>query len=79
VITDMSRVYRDVLGPTTVACVRQAVEEIMASNPVCVPKTLFELMTLWNRLSGGMIGLLCFVLAVVISPFKLHDRRHYPL
>jgi branched-chain amino acid transport system substrate-binding protein len=33
VITDMSGVYRDVSGPTTVACVRQAVEEFMVSNP----------------------------------------------
>jgi branched-chain amino acid transport system substrate-binding protein len=33
VITDMSGVYRDVSGPTTVACVQQAVEEFKASNP----------------------------------------------
>jgi branched-chain amino acid transport system substrate-binding protein len=33
VITDMSGVYRDVSGPTTVACVQQAVGEFKASNP----------------------------------------------
>lgn len=33
VITDMSGVYQDVSGPTTVACVRQAVEEFTAANP----------------------------------------------
>lgn len=33
VITDMSGVYRDVSGPTTVACVQQAVDEFKASNP----------------------------------------------
>lgn len=32
VITDMSGVYRDVSGPTTVACVQQAVGEFKASN-----------------------------------------------
>jgi branched-chain amino acid transport system substrate-binding protein len=32
VITDMSGIYRDVSGPTTVACARQAAEEFMASN-----------------------------------------------
>jgi branched-chain amino acid transport system substrate-binding protein len=33
VLTDMSGVYRDVEGPTTVACVKQAVEEFTAGNP----------------------------------------------
>ncbi|GGF04162.1 ABC transporter permease [Aliidongia dinghuensis] len=33
VITDMSGVYRDVSGPTTVACAQQAVAEFMAENP----------------------------------------------
>ncbi|OWJ75711.1 MULTISPECIES: ABC transporter substrate-binding protein [Haematobacter] len=33
VITDMSGVYQDVSGPTTVACARQAVEEFTAANP----------------------------------------------
>ncbi len=33
VITDMSGVYRDVSGPTTVACAQQAVDEFMAGNP----------------------------------------------
>ena len=33
VITDMSGIYRDVSGPTTVACARQAVEEFTAANP----------------------------------------------
>jgi branched-chain amino acid transport system substrate-binding protein len=33
VITDMSGVYRDVSGPTTVACAQQAVDEFMAKNP----------------------------------------------
>ncbi|UZE51056.1 ABC transporter substrate-binding protein [Rhodopseudomonas sp. P2A-2r] len=33
VITDMSGVYRDVSGPTTVACVEQAIAEFKASNP----------------------------------------------
>lgn len=33
VITDMSGVYRDVEGPTTVACVKQAVEEFTMANP----------------------------------------------
>jgi hypothetical protein len=38
---------------------------------LCVPKTLSVLMELWNHLSGGMIGLFCFVLAAVLaSPFK---------
>jgi branched-chain amino acid transport system substrate-binding protein len=32
-ITDMSGVYRDVEGPTGVACVKQAVEEFVAENP----------------------------------------------
>ena len=32
-ITDMSGVYRDVEGPTSVACTRQAVEEFVALNP----------------------------------------------
>ena len=34
VITDMSGVYRDVSGPTTVACAQQAVAEFMAANPL---------------------------------------------
>jgi branched-chain amino acid transport system substrate-binding protein len=33
VITDMSGVYRDVSGPTTVACATQAANEFMAQNP----------------------------------------------
>lgn len=33
VITDMSGVYQDVSGPTSVACVRQAVAEFTAENP----------------------------------------------
>lgn len=33
VITDMSGVYRDVSGPTTVACVEQAIAEFKNSNP----------------------------------------------
>jgi len=33
VITDMSGVYRDVSGPTTVASAQQAVDEFMAQNP----------------------------------------------
>jgi branched-chain amino acid transport system substrate-binding protein len=33
VITDMSGVYRDVSGPTTVACATQAAKEFMAQNP----------------------------------------------
>jgi len=33
VITDMSGIYRDVSGPTTVACARQAADEFMAANP----------------------------------------------
>jgi branched-chain amino acid transport system substrate-binding protein len=33
VITDMSGIYRDVSGPTTVACAQQAAEEFMAANP----------------------------------------------
>lgn len=33
VITDMSGVYRDVSGPTTVACAQQAVDEFTAQNP----------------------------------------------
>jgi branched-chain amino acid transport system substrate-binding protein len=33
VITDMSGVYRDVSGPTTVACAQQAVDEFMTKNP----------------------------------------------
>jgi branched-chain amino acid transport system substrate-binding protein len=33
VITDMSGVYRDVSGPTTVACAQQAVDEFTAKNP----------------------------------------------
>jgi branched-chain amino acid transport system substrate-binding protein len=32
-ITDMSGVYRDVEGPTSVACLKQAVEEFTAQNP----------------------------------------------
>lgn len=32
-ITDMSGVYRDVEGPTSVACLGQAVEEFTAANP----------------------------------------------
>jgi branched-chain amino acid transport system substrate-binding protein len=33
VITDMSGIYRDVQGPTSVTCVQQAVEEFMSANP----------------------------------------------
>jgi len=33
VLTDLSGNYRDVTGPTSVACVRQAVEEFTARNP----------------------------------------------
>ncbi len=33
VITDMSGVYRDVSGPTTVACAQQAADDFMARNP----------------------------------------------
>ncbi|MBC9984620.1 ABC transporter substrate-binding protein, partial [Bradyrhizobium campsiandrae] len=33
VITDMSGIYRDVSGPTTVACAQQAAAEFMESNP----------------------------------------------
>ncbi len=33
VLTDLSGPYRDVTGPTSVACVRQAVEEYTAANP----------------------------------------------
>ena len=33
VITDMSGIYRDLSGPTSVACTRQAVEEFTAQNP----------------------------------------------
>ena len=33
VITDMSGIYRDLSGPTSVACTRQAVEEFTAANP----------------------------------------------
>lgn len=33
VITDMSGVYRDVSGPTTVACVEQAIAEFKSANP----------------------------------------------
>lgn len=33
VITDMSGVYRDLSGPTSVACTRQAVEEFTGANP----------------------------------------------
>ena len=33
VLTDLSGPYRDVTGPTSVACVRQAVEEYAAANP----------------------------------------------
>ncbi|GJD53315.1 hypothetical protein OPKNFCMD_6090 [Methylobacterium crusticola] len=33
VITDMSGVYRDVSGPTTVACAQAAADEFMAQNP----------------------------------------------
>ena len=33
VITDMSGIYRDVSGPTTVACVQQAVDEFRSQNP----------------------------------------------
>src|SRR3712207_1646034 len=33
VLTDLNGPYRDVTGPTSVACVRQAVEEFTAANP----------------------------------------------
>ena len=33
VITDLSGLYRDVGGPTSVACARQAVDEFTAANP----------------------------------------------
>jgi branched-chain amino acid transport system substrate-binding protein len=33
VITDMSGIYRDVSGPTTVACAQLAADEFMAENP----------------------------------------------
>ena len=33
VITDMSGIYRDVSGPTTVACAQQAAAEFMQANP----------------------------------------------
>src|SRR5262249_23917321 len=33
VITDMSGIYRDVSGPTTVACAQQAATEFMQANP----------------------------------------------
>ena len=33
VLTDLAGPYRDVTGPTSVACVRQAVEEFAAQNP----------------------------------------------
>jgi nitrate/nitrite-specific signal transduction histidine kinase len=33
VLTDLSGPYRDVTGPTSVACTRQAVEEFAAQNP----------------------------------------------
>ncbi|WP_149535884.1 ABC transporter substrate-binding protein [Siccirubricoccus phaeus] len=33
VLTDLSGPYRDVTGPTSIACVRQAVEEFTAQNP----------------------------------------------
>src|SRR5258705_5095689 len=33
VITDMSGIYRDVSGPTTVACAQLAVDEFTATNP----------------------------------------------
>jgi branched-chain amino acid transport system substrate-binding protein len=33
VITDMSGIYRDVSGPTTVACAQQAIDEFMVKNP----------------------------------------------
>lgn len=33
VITDMSGIYRDLSGPTSVACTRQAVEEFTGANP----------------------------------------------
>ena len=33
VLTDLAGPYRDVTGPTSVACVRQAVEEFTAQNP----------------------------------------------
>ncbi|RAI58265.1 ABC transporter substrate-binding protein [Roseicella frigidaeris] len=33
VLTDLAGPYRDVTGPTSVACVRQAVEEFAAGNP----------------------------------------------
>ncbi len=33
VITDMSGIYKDLSGPTSVACTRQAVEEFTGANP----------------------------------------------
>lgn len=39
-ITDMSGVYRDVEGPTSVACMKQAVEEFVAQNPSFKIETL---------------------------------------
>jgi branched-chain amino acid transport system substrate-binding protein len=33
VITDMSGIYRDVSGPTTVACAQLAIDEFTAANP----------------------------------------------
>jgi branched-chain amino acid transport system substrate-binding protein len=33
ILTDLAGPYRDVTGPTSVACVRQAVEEFTAANP----------------------------------------------
>ena len=33
IITDMSGIYRDLSGPTSVACTRQAVEEFTGANP----------------------------------------------
>src|SRR5260370_16644359 len=33
IITDMSGIYRDVSGPTTVACAQLAVDEFTAANP----------------------------------------------
>lgn len=33
IITDMSGIYRDVSGPTTVACAKLAVDEFVAANP----------------------------------------------
>jgi branched-chain amino acid transport system substrate-binding protein len=39
-ITDMSGIYRDVEGPTSVACTKQAVEEFVAQNPSFKIETL---------------------------------------